>query len=350
MSPDIATIRTRAVQMCPICGHSGRVLHHSVTDRAYGVPGRWQTLRCSHCYSGWLSPAPVPDDVPHCYAGGYYTHGASPAATMGSSKLAAFLRTAVLSVQKGYRHLQPATPLAPAIGWLSMLIPLVRRRASFNWGGMVIPFRKGGRLLEIGCGNGSYLAVMRMLGWTVCGIEVDPVAAKVAAKTAGCHVHVGMIDDAPFEPASFDAVVSNHVIEHVHDPKAFVSSATRLLARDGLIAVQTPNFQSLGHKLFGADLFSLDPPRHICLFTPASLRQLFENSGLFCRIQIATPTANSRLAVHRRYAVRETGSFLGKINSSGLARCAELLFCVSEATGNRIFHWGEEIRCTAVRA
>jgi SAM-dependent methyltransferase len=269
---------------------------------------------------------------------------------MGSSKLAAFVRAAVLSVEKGYRHLQPATPLAPMIGYLSVLIPLVRRRASFNWGGMVIPFLKGRRLLEIGCGSGSYLAVMRMLGWTVCGIEPDPAAAEVAARIADCQVHIGTIDDAPFEPASFDAVVSNHVIEHVYDPKSFISSAARLLKKDGLMAVQTPNFQSLGHKLFGADLFSLDPPRHLCLFTPASLRRVFENSGLFCRIQITTPATSSRLAIHRRYAVRETGSFLGKINASGRVRWAQLVFRVVEAFGNSVFHWGEEIRCIAIRA
>jgi 2-polyprenyl-3-methyl-5-hydroxy-6-metoxy-1,4-benzoquinol methylase len=350
MIPGIAPIRTRAVQVCPICGHPGRVLHHSIADRAYGVPGRWQTLRCSHCYSGWLSPVPVPDDLPRCYAGGYYTHDASSATSMGSSKLVTFLRGSVLSVSKGYRHLQPVNPLAPAIGCLSMLIPLVRRRASFNLGGMVIPFRRGGRLLEIGCGSGSYLAMMRMLGWTVCGIEPDPVAAEMAIKIADSHVHIGMIDDAPFEPSSFDAVVSNHVIEHVYDPKSFVSSAARLLAKDGVIAVQTPNFQSLGHKLFGADLFSLDPPRHLCLFTPASLRQVFENSGLFRRIKVTTLTASSRLAINRRYAVRETGSFLGKINLGGRARWAELLFRAAEVSGNSVFHWGEEIRCTAVRA
>jgi SAM-dependent methyltransferase len=269
---------------------------------------------------------------------------------MGSSKLIAFLRAAVLSVQKGYRHLQPATPFAPAIGRLAMLIPQVRRRASFNMGGMVIPFRKGGRLLEVGCGSGSYLAVMRMLGWTVCGIEPDPVAAAVAAKAAGCPVHAGTLDDAPFDPGSFDAIVSNHVIEHVYDPKAFVASAAKLLAKDGVMAVQTPNFQSLGHRLFGADLFSLDPPRHLCLFTPASLRRLFEDSGLFCSIEIATPTAASRLAIHRRYAVRETGNFLGKINLTLPVRCAERLFRVAESSGNGVFQWGEEILCKAVKA
>ena len=285
-----------------------------------------------------------------CYVGGYYTHEASPTRSMGSSKPLAFMRGAVLSVQKGYRHLQPATRLAPVAGSLLMLIPPVRRRASFDLGGMVMPFRKGGRLLEIGCGSGHYLALMRMLGWRICGIEPDPVAAELAAKIAGCVVHVGTVEDAPFEPGSFDAVVSNHVIEHVYDPRSFVSSAARLLAKDGLLAVQTPNFQSLGHRLFGADWFSLDPPRHHCLFTSNSLRGLFENTGMLCRVRTTTITAVSRLAIQRRYAVRETGSFLGEITLTLKVRGANLLFRAAEALGNRSFHWGEEIRCTATRA
>jgi len=325
-------------------------LHTSIIDRAYGVPGKWQIFRCSDCQSGWLNPVPVPDDLPRCYAGGYYTHEASPPPSMGSSKLISFLRGAVLSVQKGYRHLQPATPVAPAIGRLSLLIPLVRRRASFNLGELVLPFRPGGRLLEIGCGSGSYLTLMRMLGWTVSGIEPDPVAAAVAAKTTGCPIHVGTIDDVSFKPGSFDAIISHHVIEHVSDPKSFVASAARLLAKGGIMAVQTPNFGSLGHRLFGGDTFSLDPPRHLCLFTPASMRQLFEGSGLFRRVRVKTPTGGSRLVIQRHYAVRKTGNFLGNVRPGAPARCAEYLFRAVEASGNHVFHWGEEIYCTAIRA
>ena len=265
-------IRTQAVLVCPVCGHSGLVLHHSITDRTHGVAGQWNTMRCSHCQSGWLNPAPIPDDLAACYVGAYYTHDAPPPCTLGSSKSAVFMRTAVLSFQKGYRHLQPATPLAPVAGALLTLIPQVRKRASFDVGDMVLPFRKGGRLLEIGCGAGYYLSQMKLLGWSVCGIEIDPVAAGVAAKIAGGNVHVGTIEDAPFEPGSFDAVVSHHVIEHVYNPKSFIATAGRLLAQGGVIAVQTPNFQSLGHKLFGVDWFSLILPGIFAFLLPVPWR------------------------------------------------------------------------------
>jgi 2-polyprenyl-3-methyl-5-hydroxy-6-metoxy-1,4-benzoquinol methylase len=325
-------------------------MYPSLADRAYAVPGQWQTLRCLQCRSGWLNPIPVPEDLPLCYVGGYYTHEAQPAPALGSSGPIAFLRSAVLSVEKGYDHLQPASALAPVIGRLAMLLPAVRRRASFNLGPMLVPYRKGGRLLEIGCGSGSYLELMRMLGWTVCGIEPDPEAAVMAGKAADCQVHAGTIEDAPFEPGSFDAIATSHVIEHVYDPQSLVASAARLLVKGGRMIVQTPNFESLGHKLFSAEWFSLDPPRHLCLFTPASLRALFERTGLFRDIRISTPTARSRLAIRRRNAVRKTGCFLGSIDPGAGARWAERLFRALEACGNGLFHWGEEIRCTAVKA
>lgn len=349
MVPGNEPIRTRAVPVCPVCGQDGYVLYQSIVDRWHGVAGPWQTMRCIRCESGWLNPVPVPDDLASCYLASYYTHDDPPPPTMGSSKSIAFLRGAVLSAQKGYRHLQPTTPFVRMIGWLLMLLPPVRWRASFGLGRMLVPFRENCRLLEIGCGDGGYLALMRMLGWDATGLEPDPVAAEVASRSSGCHVHVGMIESAPFEPGSFDAIVSNHVIEHVYDPKAFVSMVARLLSKDGVVVVRTPNFQSLGHRLFGADLYSLDPPRHLCLLTPNSLSDLFRNSGHFRSVKTAPPTRDCRLAIRRRFAVLRTGNFLGEIKSSSGDRCFEFLFRALETFGNFAFHWGEEVECTAIR-
>lgn len=348
--PREAAVRSREVSACPVCGSGGRVVHSAVTDRAYGVAGVWQTMECRNCGSGWLNPAPLPEDLAACYVGDYYTHETAAAPTMGSSKAIAFLRGAVLGTQKGYRHLRPAGSMTGAAGLLLALVPPARRRASFQLGDMLLPFRAGGRLLEVGCGGGSYLALMKMLGWQVSGVEPDPVAAEVASRAAGCRVHVGTIDDAPFDAASFDAVVANHVIEHMADPGSFARAAARLLTPGGRVAVKTPNFQSLGHRLFGADLYSIDVPRHLCLFTPGSLRMLFEKTGLFRGVETSTPTGASDLAIHRRYAVRRTGGFLENVELGPAARGAKLLFRAAEACGNPVFHWGEEIQCNAIRA
>lgn len=268
---------------------------------------------------------------------------------MGSSGIIALLRGSILSAEKGYHHLLAPTSLVRLTGHLFAQIPSARRRASFGLGEMVLPFHDRGKLLEIGCGNGSYLSLMKMLGWSTWGIEPDPTAATIASRSAGCEVYAGTIEDAPFEPGSFHAVASNHVLEHVRDPKSFVAGAARLLSSGGRMVVRTPNFQSLGHRVFGTDWFSLDPPRHLYLFTPASLRSLFEESGMFRELTTKTVVDGSRLAVQRRYAVRQTGSFLGQALPTCRSRAAEMLFRVVEATGNRVLLWGEDIECSAVR-
>ena len=208
-------------------------------------------------------------------------------------------------------------------------------------------FKACGRLLEIGCGGGGFLSIMQLLGWRVCGVEPDPVAAAVARDIVGCDIHVGTIEDAPFDEGQFDAIVTSHVIEHAYDPRSFVARSGRLLARGGVMTVLTPNFGSLGHKMFGSDWYCLDPPRHLCLFTPKSLQRLFTETGLFRDVQTRTITRASGLTISRRHAVRATGNFLGDAGNG--ARPGDLAFRALEAAGNPIFGWGEEIQCVAMR-
>lgn len=75
-----------------------------------------------------------------------------------------------------------------------------------------------GRLLDVGCGSGEFLAQMRELGWDVFGVEPDPQAARVAREQFGLTVWPGALAEASFPDGFFDAVTLNHVIEHVADP------------------------------------------------------------------------------------------------------------------------------------
>src|SRR5260370_19823353 len=175
------------------------------------------------------------------------------------------MRRLALSARKGYRGLKPAGPFSSALGSILARIPPIWSRACFGYEDLLPRFKEGGRLLEIGCGSGRFLSIAQLLGWQVCGVEPDPVAAAVAKGLVGCEIHVGTIEDAPFDAGHFDAIVSSHVIEHAYDPRSFVANAGRLLAPGGVLTCLTPNFGSVGHKLFGRDWYCLDPPRHMCL-------------------------------------------------------------------------------------
>jgi Methyltransferase domain len=69
------------------------------------------------------------------------------------------------------------------------------------------------------------------------------------------------------------------VIEHLHDPAGDLRRIYGLLRPGGLMWIATPNLEALGLRRFGRDWLGLDPPRHLVLFTRASLERLLRETG-----------------------------------------------------------------------
>jgi SAM-dependent methyltransferase len=136
-----------------------------------------------------------------------------------------------------------------------------------------------GRVLDIGCGRGHLLDAFRRRGWTVQGTELTDHSASFPRQVLGLPVHVGPGDALPFAPASFDAVVMWHVLEHWPDPRVAVAEAHRLLRPGGVFMVGVPNFGSLEARLTRAGWFHLDVPRHLCHLTSASLGRVLSEAG-----------------------------------------------------------------------
>jgi 2-polyprenyl-3-methyl-5-hydroxy-6-metoxy-1,4-benzoquinol methylase len=143
-------------------------------------------------------------------------------------------------------------------GWAGSILgrwPPIWRRATYGQSKLLLPCRPHGKLLDIGCGNGDYLALMQLLGWDVYGIEIDPVAAAVARDRLNCAIHIGSIENCPFPEQQFQKITCSYVLEHVPDPTAFVVHAEKLLEPGGRMVTVTPNFSCLGHKLLGRDWY-----------------------------------------------------------------------------------------------
>lgn len=154
-----------------------------------------------------------------------------------------------------------------------------------------IEAREKGRLLDVGCGNGSYLNQMRQLGWEVKGVEPDGEAVTVARQKFGLEVFHGSLEEARFADKQFDAITMNHVIEHVPDPIGTLHECHRVLKPGGRLVVATPNISSLGHHVFEESWRGLEVPRHQMLFSPYALRACAERAGL--DVQILRTTAQS---------------------------------------------------------
>jgi 2-polyprenyl-3-methyl-5-hydroxy-6-metoxy-1,4-benzoquinol methylase len=107
--------------------------------------------------------------------------------------------------------------------------------------------------LDVGFGSGAFLENAAAARRAVAGIDIDDkVVAN--AKALGFTVRRGAIEAFADEPGSFDAITMSHVIEHVHDPIAVLHGVFRLLKPAGMLYLETPNIESLGHDTFGAKL------------------------------------------------------------------------------------------------
>jgi SAM-dependent methyltransferase len=133
-------------------------------------------------------------------------------------------------------------------------------------------------LLDVGCGSGSFLGVAQELGWRCAGIEIDAAAAEKARRFTP-DVFVGDALAAPFAAGSFDVVTAFHVIEHVTDPVAVLARMLEWTAPGGRVIVEVPNAGGIGAALFGAAWSSLELPRHLWHFTPATLARLVTLAG-----------------------------------------------------------------------
>ena len=284
-------IATEEVADCLICGARGTTLHPALRDRVFGAPGVWRMAECRRCELAWLDPRPTPADIGKAYAT-YYTHASQQAGNVFRTvvpsadraerlrhRVAGWFRDAAESV-RARRLGYAGSSTSLGVSMLSRVlevVPVARDSAVLSVANL--PPGKGRKLLDVGSGSGDFLLRMRARGWTVLGVEPDPVAAA-AARAKDLDVRDGMLADAEFPDDTFDAIVLSHVIEHVHDPIALLRECGRVLRPGGVLVLMTPNLTSVGHRRFGADWRGLEPPRHLHVFSVGSLAACARAVGL----------------------------------------------------------------------
>lgn len=128
-----------------------------------------------------------------------------------------------------------------------------------------------GRLLDIGCGNGYFLAsASRALpGWTFSGLEWDNKHAERVLQIPRIEDHyVGSLENVP---GKFDAISMLHVLEHLESPIEFLEKAREKIVPGGLLFIQLPYYVESPFELFVAD--------HSSHFDCPSIRRLVSSAG-----------------------------------------------------------------------
>ncbi len=148
----------------------------------------------------------------------------------------------------------------------------------------------GGRLLEVGCGDGDFLVQAARQNFSVEGIDYSPHSCrKAAAKLPpGTPVHCGEISVLADHTGTYDLCVACDVIEHVRNPAVFLDTVRALLKPGGAVFLVTPDFSTLTARLMGSRWLEFKA-EHLFYYTPKTLRRQLEKAG-FSDIKIARGT------------------------------------------------------------
>ncbi|QDU61607.1 Ubiquinone biosynthesis O-methyltransferase [Planctomycetes bacterium Pan216] len=272
-------LRETIASRCPACFSR----ESQLVERFLGpeeIP--WRIAACLECGQMFTNPRPRPDDWELDYPENYPPHQTATKRTRWSTRLRRTLERWVLrpgrDVEMGF--------LGPARHWPGLV---TRRRLRPLIDPRFVPVHGEGRLLDIGCGNGHYLARMRQLGWDATGIDRSPRAIEKAHEAGETATFVTDFPGADVPAGPFDLITSWEVLEHLDRPRLALREARGLLAVDGRIMMSVPNQDGWAAKHFGPAWAGLDLPRHLSHFTAGSLVKMFELEGLRVRKVLTAP-------------------------------------------------------------
>ncbi len=234
---------------CPLCGERDEELRFEAADPTAtesGAGRRFLVVRCRHCGLSYTNPRPDPGSIGQFYPPDYQPH----------------------------RRPAKISQANPRGRWRERILgrPCRERRGLLPWDGV-------GRLLDFGCGGGSFLKRMADQGWDVTGLDANVGAVQSVQEELGLNAVAGTLPHGDLRIGSFEIVTLWHSIEHVHEPLEILREAYRLLVPGGKVILACPNIESWGFRRYGVDWFGLDLPRHLTHFTADTLTGMLQTAG-----------------------------------------------------------------------
>jgi SAM-dependent methyltransferase len=271
---------------CLVCGCERWAPLFTASDRLYHTTAKeFAVVRCRECGLARLEPQPAAGELRGYYPDSYWFAPDESAASR---------------LEEAYRRL------------------VLRDHVRF-----VTQALARGPVLDVGCGGGLFLGMMRERGYAVVGLDFSREAAAIAWKRQQAPAVCGDLVNAPLRAGSFAGIAMFHVLEHLRDPRAYLEAARELLAPDGRLVVQVPNAASWQFRLLGRRWSGVDVPRHLFDFRDRDVERLLEDCGME--------------VVRRKYfSLRDNPAGLASSLAPGLDPMARRVRRVAESGGARL--------------
>jgi len=139
-------------------------------------------------------------------------------------------------------------------------------------------------VLELGCSHGSFVALLKLVGFQATGLEMSSWVAEFGRETFGVPILVGPVETQNLPSSSLDVIAMMDVLEHFPDPLETMRCCMELLKPDGVLLIQTPQFrEGISHEAMFAEnhrfLEQLKSDEHIYLFSEHSVTEFFKRLG-----------------------------------------------------------------------
>jgi len=224
---------------CHFCGwDQGTFLY--TTYSLVGDP--FHLVRCENCCCVFLFPQPTPQVLAEAYATDYYGEG--------EEKFS---------------------------GWIETVLDRFRKRRARL---VVSHVEVGGKVLDIGCGNGNFLRYVAAEGRKAFGLELPGNSLERARRIPELSLKEGRLQRGDYPGDSFDMITLWHVFEHLDRPRETLEIIDEILKPGGFLVLSLPNIESCQSTLFRAHWFHLDPPRHLFFLGPKELASELKKMGL----------------------------------------------------------------------
>ena len=228
---------------CPVCGASNMKNHmvvkdHSISEESFNI------VQCDNCGFHFTNPRP--------------DHS---------------------SIDKYYQSEEYVSHSDKATSPINFIYKIARKYALASKKKLINSIAKGnkGRLLDYGCGTGSFLQTMKNDGWKSYGLEPNDTARAQAAKKANVKA---TIEELNLKNKKFDIITLWHVLEHIHDINHTIKVLKTILKEKGKIVIAVPNIDSYDNKYFQENWAAYDVPRHLYHFNQETMKTLMLKHGL----------------------------------------------------------------------
>jgi SAM-dependent methyltransferase len=244
------------LQKCPLCGNTRKNTLFTARDLLMNCPGDFRVEQCSECGFKYTNPRPSPDSILEYYTSEYYAYHSSS------------------KIEITPKYLEPKTKIS-----------FTRKAYNLDGGyygcrAWVFPqLAKGSRVLELGCGSGSFIRQCVYRGWETTGMDLNPDLESIIGELGAKFVPT-TLPKIDFPDNSLDAVFAWQVVEHLYDPVTTVAEVKRVLKPGGIFAFSVPNSECWQFFFFKDKWAGLQVPTHLNHFSASTLKRLVNLAGL----------------------------------------------------------------------